>query len=136
MGFGLTDRGERGVLKEYFGTTSLTMTIYNDSTDTLSDTDNTGDITTEPEGSTYTRSSIDSGDITVSTVNGDAELSVAAKAFDVSDSTQNVDGYAFIDANGDLVHRGPIDTSDRETNYINLDQNDDVLLGGEPIVIG
>jgi len=136
MAYGFTDLGERNVLIAYFGEPTLNMTLYSDADDQLTDTDTTDEITTEPSGSNFTRADITSSDTSVSTKNGDAVLDVSAQAFDVSDSTENVDSYAFINDSGELVHRGPIDTSDRSTEYVDLDQNDDVLLGGEPTTFG
>ncbi len=137
MAYGFTDRGERRVLSEYFNRGTLELTLFNDANDQTTDSSTVGDIT-EPSGSNYARASIDAADVTVSTNNnGKAVIDVASQFFDVSDSTINVDSYAIIDTNnGELDHRGAIDTSNRTTDYVDLDQNDDLLLGGEPTTFG
>lgn len=137
MGYGFTNRGERRVLEQYFNRGTLELTLFNDANDQTTDTSTVSDIT-EPSGGNYSRASIDAADVSVSTDgSGKAVIDVASQFFDVTDSTINVDSYAIIDTNnGELDHRGPIDTSDRTTDYVDLDQNDDLLLGGEPTTFG
>lgn len=137
MGYGFTNRGERRVLEQYFNRGTLELTLFNDANDQTTDTSTVSDIT-EPSGSNYSRVSIDAADVSVSTNgSGEATIDIASQFFDVTDSTMNVDSYAIIDTNNDeLDHRGPIDTSDRTTDYVDLDQNDDLLLGGEPTTFG
>jgi hypothetical protein len=137
MGYGFTNRGERRVLEQYFNRGGLELTLFNDANDQTTDTSTVGDIT-EPSGNNYARASIEAADVSVSTNgSGEAVIDLASKFFDVTDSTMNVDSYAIIDTNnGELDHRGPIDTSDRTTDYVDLDQNDDLLLGGEPTTFG
>lgn len=137
MAYGFTNRGERRVLEQYFNRGTLELTLFNDANDQTTDSSTVSDIT-EPTGSNYSRAAIDAADVSVST-NGDgkAVIDIASQFFDVTDSTMNVDSYAIIDTNnGELDHRGPIDTSDRTTDYVDLDQNDDLLLGGEPTTFG
>jgi hypothetical protein len=107
------------------------MTLYNDATDQITDSDGVSDIT-EPQGSQFSRAVVSASDVTVTTDTGVAVIDIAAQFFNVTDSTMNVDGYALILPDGRLLHRGQIDTSDRSTDYIDLDQNDELLLGGEP----
>jgi len=137
MGYGFTNRGERRVLEQYFNRGTLELTLFNDANDQTTDSSTVSDIT-EPSGGNYSRASIDAADVSVSTDgSGKAVIDVASQFFDVTDSTMNVDSYAIIDTNnGELDHRGPIDTSDRTTDYVDLDQNDDLLLGGEPTTFG
>ena len=107
MGFIVTDLGEefetRSVWKpsSFTKPSSVTMGLYLDSTDSISDSDDLSAITTEPSGSAYARQSIslDSSDITiVDNTNGDWTVEFADQTFDLSDSSQNIDGY-FIVAN-------------------------------------
>lgn len=135
MPYGFTTVGRADVLRAYIDNRSLEMTLYYDVTDSLSDTATVSDITTEPAGSNYTRSSISASDISVITDGSTALIDIAAQPFDVTDSTQNIDSFTLIDSSGDLVHRGPIDTGDRTTEYIDLDQNTNLLLGGEPTAL-
>lgn len=137
MAYGFTNRGERRVLEQYFNRGTLELTLFNDANDQTTDSSTVSDIT-EPAGTNYSRAAIDAVDVSVSTDgNGKAVIDVASQFFDVTDSTMNVDSYAIIDTNnGELDHRGPIDTTDRTTDYVDLDQNDDLLLGGEPTTFG
>lgn len=135
MPYGFTTVGRADVLQAYIDNRSLEMALYYDVTDSLSDTATVSDIDTEPDGSNYTRSSISASDISVITDGSTALIDIAAQPFDVTDSTRNIDSFALIDSSGDLVHRGPIDTGDRTTDYIDLDQNTTLLLGGEPTAL-
>jgi len=137
MGYGFTNRGERRVLEQYFNRGTLELALFNDANDQTTDSSTVADIT-EPTGNNYSRASIDAADVSVST-NGDGKaiIDIASKYFQVDDSTMNVDSYAIIDTNNDeLDHRGPIDTSNRTTDYVDLDQNTDLLIGGEPTTFG
>jgi hypothetical protein len=134
MPYGLTTLGREYILSDYAGRGIVFMTLYNDDTDALSNDATVSDITTEPTGSNYVRPEVTSGDVsTIVTDSGGVELTIGAQPFDVSDSTVNVDSFALIDGTGNVQLRGPIDTSDRSTDYINLDQNTNLLLGGEPL---
>ncbi len=135
MPYGITDTGGTEMLRTYFNNEQFQMALYDDSTDQLGDAASTADISTEPTGSGYDRQTISFSDISVTASDGTAVavVDIASQAFNVSDSTQNVDSYALIDLDNNLQHRGPIDTSDRQTDYINLDQNDEVLIGGQPV---
>lgn len=72
---------------------TLSMTVYNDTTDALTESSDIGDVTTEPSGSSYSRATLtlDSSDFTIGTQNGEAHVDIADKDLDVSDSSQDVD---------------------------------------------
>jgi hypothetical protein len=131
MANGFTNAGEREVLRQTFTQGNIEMTLYNDATDQITDSDGVSEIT-EPQGSQFSRAVVSASDVAVTTDTGVAVVDIAAQFFNVTDSTMNVDGYALILPDGRLLHRGQIDTSDRSTDYIDLDQNDELLLGGEP----
>jgi hypothetical protein len=134
MAQGFTNAGERLLLSRLFQTGTVEVTIYNDTSDTITDTDTVAAIT-EPQGNQYTRATISADDVTITTVDGDAVLDIGTQFFDVSDSTMSVNAYAYI-ADGTLIHRGLIQVPDTTTDSINLDEEDDLLLGGQPAVIG
>lgn len=77
---------------------SATIGLFNDSTDSLSDGSDEGDITTEPSGSAYARQSatFDGTDFTNSESGGDWQTTIADQTFDTSDSSQDVDAYFII----------------------------------------
>lgn len=78
--------------------------LYNDSTDSLSDTSDVGDITTEPAGSAYSRQSDAATDFTASLSGGDVQIAGTTQTFDVSDSTQTVDSvFVVVNFTSDLV---------------------------------
>jgi len=131
MANGFTNAGERELLRQTFTQGNIEMTLYNDATDQITDSDGVSDIT-EPQGSQFSRAIVEPSEVSVGTDSGVAVVDIAAQFFNVTDSTMNVDGYALILPDGRLLHRGQIDTSDRSTDYIDLDQNDELLLGGEP----
>jgi len=76
---------------------SVDILLYNDSTDSLTDSSDVGAITTEPTGSAYSRQtvSIDASGVSLSQASGDlrAEASVS---FDTSDSSQTIDAFAVV----------------------------------------
>ncbi|MFB6284573.1 MAG: hypothetical protein ABEK59_11720 [Halobacteria archaeon] len=74
---------------------SLSVGLYNDATDSLSDSSDIGGISTEPAGASYSRqtASLDSGDYTNSDSGGDWQTVIADQTFDTSDSSQDVDSY-------------------------------------------
>lgn len=98
----LHDTGEefitRKVFTEDLGTVSgVSVGLYNDSTDALTDSDDVGDITTEPAGSAYGRVSLSFGtaDFTAQDTGGDWEAvfsdAGADLTYDVTDSSQTID---------------------------------------------
>lgn len=110
----LHDTGEEWIMDTAFGsdpgTTSVTLGLYNDSTDALSDGSDEPDITTEPAGAAYARQSASIGtDFTNQDNGGNWESIVADQTYDTSDSSQSVDSY-FVVVNFDSQ-----DTSDGGT---------------------
>jgi hypothetical protein len=131
MAFGYNNTTEVTILSDHFSGRTFEMGLYNDATDSLTDSDSAGAITTEPNGSAYNRPTVDgSNDVTVSSVNGNAEADVAAQLFDVSDDSANVDAFFLYDSSDDSFFRGEIDTSSLGTDYVDLSQNTSVKLGG------
>lgn len=78
--------------------TSWSVSLYNDSTDSLLDTSDIGDITTEPTGTSYSRQSVSlSADVTLGVNASDnVYIEVDNQTFDVSDCSQDVDAYFVI----------------------------------------
>jgi len=78
--------------------------LYNDSTDSLSDTSDVSDITTEPAGSAYSRQSEAATDFTASLVSDDIQIAGTTQTFDVSDSSQTVDSvFVVVNYASDIV---------------------------------
>ena len=67
--------------------------VYNDSTDSLSESSDLSDITTEPTGSNYSRQSESASNISVDLSGSDAKTDFPQQIFDTSDSSQEVDSY-------------------------------------------
>jgi hypothetical protein len=51
----LTDLGEEWMIKNDLDAVSVDVGLYNDSTDAIGDSNDIGDISTEPSGGNYTR---------------------------------------------------------------------------------
>jgi hypothetical protein len=90
---------------------SVTVSLYSDNTDALSDGSDVGSITTEPSGSAFARqtASLDTNDFTNSDSGGDWQTTIADQTFDTSDSSQDVDAYYIV------VNFAAEDTSDAGT---------------------
>jgi hypothetical protein len=94
--------GEEFAVKKVFRTdelgsvTTVSVGLYDDSTDGLSDTSGPSDISTEPTGGSYTRQTadLDTSDFTTEeNSNNNWQAVIADQTFDVSDSDANVDAY-------------------------------------------
>ena len=98
----LTDIGEEYISRvigcEITKVTSLDIGLYNDSTDSLSDTSDLADLTTEPSGGSYSRQSLAlDGDVTMSKSGGNWQVQQdTQKTFDTSDSSQTVDSWFYV----------------------------------------
>ncbi|WP_153953042.1 hypothetical protein [Halosegnis longus] len=99
----LHDTGEEALLDAFFEESlskpsSVSITLFNDSTDALTDSSDLGDISTEPTGSAFARQTASFGttDFSNQDNSGDWETIIADKTFDTSDSNQSVDSYAVI----------------------------------------
>lgn len=92
----LTDIGEEWTLETALEGASVSIGLYNDSTDTAGDSTDIGNLTTEPSGASYSRQSVT---LTLADSGGDWQAQTGSNAvFDTSDSSQSVDAY-FIVAN-------------------------------------
>lgn len=97
----LHDTGEEFIVDVVFRSDTLTkpgnvtIGLFNDSTDSLSDGSNVGDISTEPSGGSYSpqTASFDSGDFSNTDSGGDWQTTITDQTFDTSDSSQDVDAY-------------------------------------------
>lgn len=96
---GLSDYGEEWEHKWAFrqdllGTrdTTVEVLLYDDSTDSISDSDDVGAVTTEPNDGNYTRQTftLDSSDVTISQEGGNIRAE-ATVTFDVTNTTGSVD---------------------------------------------
>lgn len=94
----LTDIGEEYLMDILAGNetpvSSIEIGLYN-SSDALAETNDVGDITTEPTGASYARKSASlPSDVSVSIDAGDYKMAMTAtKTFDTSDSSVSVDQY-------------------------------------------
>jgi hypothetical protein len=87
----LTDLGEEYVLETALSGVTVTIGLYNDSTDSISDTDDLSAITTEPSDGNYARQT---ATIELADVSGDWTARTAAQvSFDVTSTTGTVDSY-------------------------------------------
>lgn len=96
----LHDTGEEAILDDFFEESlgkpaSVDVSLFNDSTDSLSDSSDVGDISTEPNGASFSRQTVNFGtaDFTNSDVSGDWQTVMNDQTFDTSDSTQSVNAY-------------------------------------------
>jgi len=106
MAVNLHDFGEE-FMQDLVTTSSETFDVglYNDSTDSLSESSDVSDITTEPTGSNYSRQSQSASGITVDLSGSDAKTDFPTQTFDTSDSSQTVDSY-FVVVNFDSDEAG------------------------------
>lgn len=91
----LTDLGEEWMITNNLDSASVDVGLYNDSTDSISDSDDVADITTEPSDGNYSRQS----DVAVSAsdIGGDWGIdNDGTVTFDVSGTTGDVDSYFFV----------------------------------------
>ena len=98
----LHQTGEEYVIKQVYrqdtvsDAASVSVGLYNDSTDALADGDNLAAITTEPAGANYARqsASLDTSDFSVGqNADNNYEASMIDLTYDVTDSSQSVDAY-------------------------------------------
>jgi len=94
----LHDTGEEFIVDKVFtggnSVSSVSVGLYNDSTDALTDSDDVSAISTEPGGSNYGRQSASfEMNFTNTNNSGDWETQMDDLVFDTSDSNQSVDAY-------------------------------------------
>ena len=106
----LHDQGEQLILNAAFGSRTVDVGLFNDSTDALSDSATYSSITTEPTGSAYAVQSVTGP--TVSLNSGTSSLDLGSLSFDVSDFSQSVDAlYVRDQSSGDLIFTNTLDSS-------------------------
>lgn len=87
----LTNIGEEYIVENNADGATVTVGLYNDSTDTLGETSTLSDITTEPSGAAYARQS---STVTTEQISGDFGFDNDSQlSFDTSDSSQTVDAF-------------------------------------------
>lgn len=85
----VTDLGEEYLMKNGYDAITVTVGVYNDSTDAISDTDDIGSITTEPSNSNYSRKSVT---FTATDISGNWGVDNDSQfVFDFSDQTASED---------------------------------------------
>lgn len=85
---------------------SVTVGLYDDSTDSLSESDDLAAITTEPNDGNYARQSVsvDSTDVTLSQVSGDIDADMSV-TFDTTNTTGTVDAvFVVVNFQSDIVN--------------------------------
>jgi hypothetical protein len=126
----LTNLGEEYNVKNDWRGTDVTLLLYNDSSDSLDDTNDLSDVTTEPTDGNYTRQTLTIDSAAVKKINGDWgwELSTT---FDVTDTTGDVDSTGGIvtfqaketgdsTVNDHLIVAGFLSQTRTLSNYDNL----------------
>lgn len=124
MSYQLSQYGEEYVYSNNVDGASLTVGVYNDSTDTITDTDDVSAITTEPSNTNYSRQSdtfsVENPTGSDVVINNDAQLT-----FDFSDqsTSETVDSYFVVvsftsdvvagetAASTHLIYTGPLSQS-------------------------
>lgn len=92
----LSNIGEEYIIENNADAETVSVGLYNDATDALSDTSDVADITTEPSGAAYNRQS---SAVTTKQIDGDFGFDTDTQlSFDTSDSSQSVD-HAFVVVN-------------------------------------
>lgn len=86
--------------------TSLEVLLYDDSSDSISDSDDVGAVNTEPDDGNYARQpvTLDGSEVSLSQESGDIRAS-ATVTFDVTDTTGTVDAsMTVVDFTSDIVN--------------------------------
>jgi hypothetical protein len=115
----LTDLGEEYLTKNSVDGISITVGLYDDSTDAISDSNDVGAISTEPGNANYARQSVT---VNAQDISGDWGVKSASDiSFDFSDvsTTTEIDSYFII------LNFNASDTGDSSTN--------DHLVGVAPL---
>jgi hypothetical protein len=91
----LTDLGEEYMIKNNLDSVTFDVGLYNDSTDSITDNEDIGDITTEPSGGNYARQTGEA--VSASDISGDWGVdNDNVITFDVTNTTGTVDSYFFV----------------------------------------
>lgn len=89
-----TNIGEEYIARNDLNGVSVEIALFNQATDSLGEDGDLSDITTEPGGANYARQS---SSVTAEQISGNYGIATDSQvAFDVSDSTQDVDHCVFI----------------------------------------
>jgi len=111
----LFDNGETFTLQNDLSGVTFEIGLYNDSTDSLTDSATYASITTEPTGAAYAAQTQSTTTIQLDG-NSDGELVLDPVTFDVSDSSATVDSvYVRDNASGDLLFANDIGSQDLST---------------------
>lgn len=90
----LTNNGEEWMVETNVNGATVTVGLYDDSTDSLGETNDVADVTTEPTGSNYARQS---STVTTGQFSGDFGFqNDSLLSFDTSNSSQTVDNTFWI----------------------------------------
>lgn len=138
---GYTDYGEELAQKNQWrqdtlGTrdTTAEALLYDDSTDSLSDSSDIGDVTTEPSDGNYTRQTLnlDGSDLSLSQSGGDLRVT-GTVTFDVTNTTGSIDAWGIVlsfqsdivnsegSQNPHLISTATLGSTRDLTNYSSLD---------------
>ncbi len=127
----LVDLGEEELMTNGFDGQTLTVGVYNDSTDNLDDTSTVSDITTQPTNSNY---SPQTSGFALSNLAGDFGVDNDTQlSFDFSDITtsETVDAFFVEDGSGNLLFNAAM-TQDRDIGALDTL---DVAAGDLQIVV-
>jgi hypothetical protein len=104
----LHDSGELLVLNSAFDGRNVEVGLFDNSTDSLSDSDGYSAITTEPDGSDYAPASVSSPN--VSQTSGTTTAEMGNLTYQVSDATTSVN-YVYVrdSSSGDLIFTSELD---------------------------
>lgn len=104
----LQDEGELLVLTSAFDGRTVEVGLFDNSTDSLTDSDGYSAITTEPDGSDYAPASVSSPN--VSQTSGTTTVEMGDLTYQVSDATTSVN-YVFVrdSSSGDLIFTNELD---------------------------
>lgn len=118
-----TDWGEEWYTDTNVDGATVTVGLYNDSTDSLGESSDVADVTTEPSGAAYARQS---SAVTTTTISGDyGPDNDSDLVFDTSDSSQTVD-HAFIIVNFQSSRAGDGSATDHIVAVDALDSSRDL----------
>lgn len=146
----LHNTGEEVMLRDFFeesvdktNISGLTIGLFSDNTDGLTDADDVDSITTDPNGSAYARATLSFGTsqfTAESNANGNWQVVFSDMTFDTSDSSNSVDAY-YVEINFQSQETGDTSksphllfTGDLDQSY-DLTQIDSFTLSGAGLEI-
>lgn len=108
----LYNNGETRVLTAGLQSRAVNIGLYNDSTDTLTDSSTMSGITTEPSGSAYSAQSLTGTSSIALNGSNNGQATYADVTFDTSNSTQSVDSVYIQDSSsGELLFTCALDST-------------------------